>query len=50
VGFEDVYRPRNPEENPLYGIFAGNLETFWPSSANMIEMFRYSWSANSVPS
>jgi len=28
VGFEDVYRPRNPEENPLYGIVAGNLESF----------------------
>jgi len=23
-----VYRPRNPEENPLYGVVAGHLETF----------------------
>ena len=23
-----VYRPRNPEENPVYGIVAGHLETF----------------------
>ncbi len=28
VGFQDAYRPRNPEENPLYGVVAGNLETF----------------------
>jgi hypothetical protein len=23
-----AYRPRNPEENPLYGVVAGHLETF----------------------
>ena len=23
-----VYRPRNPEENPLYGVVTGHLETF----------------------
>ena len=23
-----AYRPRDPEENPLYGVVAGYLETF----------------------
>jgi hypothetical protein len=23
-----VYHPRNPEDNPLYGIVSGHLETF----------------------
>ena len=23
-----VYQPRNPEQNPVYGIVAGHLETF----------------------
>ncbi len=23
-----AYRPRDPEENPLYGVVAGHLETF----------------------
>ncbi|MGH8095640.1 MAG: transposase zinc-binding domain-containing protein [Chthoniobacterales bacterium] len=23
-----AYRPRNPEDNPLYGVVAGHLETF----------------------
>jgi len=23
-----TYRPRNPEENPLYGVIAEHLETF----------------------
>jgi len=30
VAIEAVYRPRNPEENPIYGIVAGHLETFLP--------------------
>jgi hypothetical protein len=25
---EASYRPRNPEENPLYGVVAEHLETF----------------------
>jgi hypothetical protein len=28
VAIAAVYRPRNPEENPIYGIVAGHLETF----------------------
>src|SRR5437667_7841837 len=28
VATDAVYRPRNPEENPLYGVVAGHLETF----------------------
>jgi hypothetical protein len=26
-----VYHPRNPEDNPLYGIISGHLETFLAS-------------------
>jgi hypothetical protein len=28
VAVEAAYRPRNPEDNPLYGVVAGHLETF----------------------
>jgi hypothetical protein len=28
VAIDAVYRPRNPEENPLYGVVAAHLETF----------------------
>ncbi len=28
VAIDVAYRPRNPEENPLYGVVAGHLETF----------------------
>src|SRR5437016_271889 len=28
VAIEHAYRPRNPEDNPLYGVVAGHLETF----------------------
>ena len=28
VATDAVYRPRNPEENPVYRIVAGHLETF----------------------
>jgi hypothetical protein len=28
VGLEAEYRPRKPEESPLYGVVAGHLETF----------------------
>lgn len=28
MAFDTIYRPRNPEENPLYGVVAGHLETF----------------------
>ena len=28
MAIEEVYRPRNPEENPLYRVVAGHLETF----------------------
>ncbi len=28
VAVDAVYRPCNPEENPLYGVIAGHLETF----------------------
>ena len=28
VAIAAVYRPRNPEQNPIYGIGAGHLETF----------------------
>ena len=28
VGVEQTYRPRNPEENPLYGVVASHLETY----------------------
>jgi hypothetical protein len=28
VAIAAVYRPRNPEENPVYGIVARHLETF----------------------
>src|SRR5437667_1407812 len=28
VAIDAVYRPYNPEENPLYGVIAGHLETF----------------------
>ena len=28
VAIDAVYRPCNPEENPLYGVIAGHLETF----------------------
>ena len=28
VVIDVAYRPRNPEENPLYGVVAGHLETF----------------------
>lgn len=27
-----AYRPRNPEDNPVYGVVAGHLETFLASS------------------
>jgi hypothetical protein len=28
VAFDAVYRPRNPQQNPVYGVVAGHLETF----------------------
>jgi hypothetical protein len=28
VAVDGAYRPRNPEDNPLYGVVAGHLETF----------------------
>jgi len=28
VAFDGAYRPRNPEENPLYKVVSGHLETF----------------------
>jgi len=28
VVIDAAYRPRNPEEHPVYGVVAGNLETF----------------------
>ena len=28
MAIDAVYRPRNPADNPLYGVVAGHLETF----------------------
>jgi hypothetical protein len=28
VAIDAAYHPRNPEENPIYGVVSGNLETF----------------------
>ena len=28
MAFDGAYRPRNPEENPLYKVVSGHLKTF----------------------